>query len=117
MSILRDLGVLGCLTVLSPMNSLKSVAFPREGEVEIRRLARVGRVHHAEPRARGLPASPDRAPMSFPRRAGLYAGHPRTEGCAMRKLTYGMNLTLDGYIAAAGDDIGGADRRATSCSS
>ena len=24
----------------------------------------------------------------------------------MRKLIYGMNLTLDGYIAAAGDDIG-----------
>ncbi|MBP2471809.1 dihydrofolate reductase [Crossiella equi] len=24
----------------------------------------------------------------------------------MRKLVYGMNLTLDGYIAAAGDDIG-----------
>ena len=35
MSILRDLGVLGCLTALSPMISLKSVAFPREGEVEI----------------------------------------------------------------------------------
>ncbi len=47
--------------------------FPCEGEVEIRRVARVGRVGHAEPRARGLPASPDRAPMSFPRRAGLYA--------------------------------------------
>lgn len=24
----------------------------------------------------------------------------------MRKLIYGMNVTLDGYIAAAGDDIG-----------
>ena len=24
----------------------------------------------------------------------------------MRKLTYGMNVTLDGYIAAPGDDIG-----------
>jgi DNA-binding XRE family transcriptional regulator len=24
----------------------------------------------------------------------------------MRKLIYGMNLSLDGYIAAAGDDIG-----------
>ncbi|MEV7212164.1 dihydrofolate reductase family protein [Kitasatospora cineracea] len=24
----------------------------------------------------------------------------------MRKLVYGMNLTLDGYVAAAGDDIG-----------
>ncbi len=32
----------------------------------------------------------------------------------MRKLIYGMNVTLDGYIAAAGDDIGwsGAERRA-----
>ena len=37
------------------MISLKSVAFPREGE--IRRLARGGRVHHAESRAGGLPAS------------------------------------------------------------
>src|ERR1700757_3091318 len=25
---------------------------------------------------------------------------------AMRKLTFGMNLTLDGYIAAPGDDLG-----------
>ena len=24
----------------------------------------------------------------------------------MRKLTFGMNLSLDGYIAAPGDDIG-----------
>ena len=24
----------------------------------------------------------------------------------MRKLIYGMNVTLDGYIAAPGDDIG-----------
>ena len=24
----------------------------------------------------------------------------------MRKLTFGMNLSLDGYIAAAGDDLG-----------
>ena len=32
----------------------------------------------------------------------------------MRKLIYGMNLTLDGYIAAPGDDLGwsGAERRA-----
>jgi dihydrofolate reductase len=28
----------------------------------------------------------------------------------MRKLTYGMNLTLDGYIAAPGDDIGWSER-------
>jgi hypothetical protein len=41
----------------------------------------------------------------------------------MRKLIFGMNVTLDGYIAATGDDVGwsgGRDRtrrRATSCSS
>ncbi|HEX2466804.1 MAG TPA: hypothetical protein VHJ54_01235, partial [Solirubrobacterales bacterium] len=28
------------------------------------------------------------------------------EADAMRKLTYGMNLSLDGYIAAPGDDLG-----------
>src|ERR1700674_1356673 len=28
------------------------------------------------------------------------------EADAMRKLTLGMNLTLDGYIAAPGDDLG-----------
>src|ERR687887_2950175 len=28
------------------------------------------------------------------------------EADAMRKLTFGMNLSLDGYIAAPGDDIG-----------
>ena len=30
----------------------------------------------------------------------------RRKAGAVRKLIYGMNLTLDGYIAAAGDDIG-----------
>src|SRR6201993_3553473 len=28
------------------------------------------------------------------------------EADAMRRLTFGMNLTLDGYIAAPGDDLG-----------
>src|ERR671912_2351834 len=28
------------------------------------------------------------------------------EADAMRKLTFGMNMTLDGYIAAPGDDLG-----------
>ena len=28
----------------------------------------------------------------------------------MRKLIFGMNVTLDGYIAAPGDDISWADR-------
>ncbi|WP_460492512.1 dihydrofolate reductase family protein [Dactylosporangium cerinum] len=41
----------------------------------------------------------------------------------MRKLTFGMSVTLDGYIAAPGDDLswsggeGRTRRRATSCSS
>lgn len=35
MSMLRDLGILGCLTALSLMISLKSAAFPREGEGEV----------------------------------------------------------------------------------
>ena len=30
----------------------------------------------------------------------------RRKADAVRKLIYGMNLTLDGYIAADGDDIG-----------
>ena len=38
------------------------------------------------------------------------------EADAMRKLTFAMNLSLDGYIAAPGDDLGWSDR-ATSCSS
>ena len=32
--------------------------------------------------------------------------HDKRKAGAVRKLIYGMNLTLDGYIAAAGDDIG-----------
>ena len=32
--------------------------------------------------------------------------HYETEGWRRAELIYGMNLTLDGYIAAAGDDIG-----------
>ena len=38
--------------------------------------------------------------MNFPRRVGLYAEYRLTGGHAMRKLTFGMNLSLDGYIAA-----------------
>jgi hypothetical protein len=34
----------------------------------------------------------------------------------MSKLTFGMNLRLDGYIAAPSDDLG-CTYRATSCSS
>ena len=39
------------------------------------------------------------------------------EADVMRKLTFGMNLTLDGYIAAPGDDLGWSGCRATNCSS
>ncbi|MCW2803564.1 MAG: hypothetical protein JWN06_1781, partial [Propionibacteriaceae bacterium] len=38
--------------------------------------------------------------MSFPRRVGLYVEYRLLEADAMRKLTFGMNLSLDGYIAA-----------------
>jgi dihydrofolate reductase len=44
--------------------------------------------------------------MSFHPGAGLYIRNRLTEADAMRKLIYGMNLSLDGYIAAPGDDIG-----------
>jgi dihydrofolate reductase len=44
--------------------------------------------------------------MTFPRRAGLYIEYRLTEADAMRKLAFGMNLSLDGYIAGPGDDIG-----------
>src|SRR4051812_43119693 len=37
----------------------------------------------------------------------VYAEDPtHREADAVRKLTFGMNLSLDGYIAAPGDDIG-----------
>src|SRR3982751_6354243 len=45
-------------------------------------------------------------PMIFRRRPGLYDDHGLTEADAMRKLSFGMNLSLDGYIAAPGDDLG-----------
>ena len=48
-----------------------------------------------------------RALISFLRRADLDSGDRlRERHGAMRKLIYGMNLTLDGYIAAPGDDLG-----------
>src|SRR3954453_21750900 len=45
--------------------------------------------------------------MISPRRAGRYAEYP-THGRHddMRKLTFGMNVSLDGYIDAHGDDLG-----------
>src|SRR4051812_5500483 len=44
--------------------------------------------------------------MIFAPRAGLYAKYRPREADAMRKLTFGMNLSLDGYVAASGDDLG-----------
>src|SRR5947199_990262 len=44
--------------------------------------------------------------MILARRAGLYIEYRLTKADAMRKLTFGMNLSLDGYIAGPGDDIG-----------
>src|ERR671920_808479 len=38
--------------------------------------------------------------------ASTYAKTDLREADAMRKLTFGMNLSLDGYIAAPGDDLG-----------
>jgi dihydrofolate reductase len=43
--------------------------------------------------------------MSSPRRDGLYAGTDSREADAVRKLTFAMNVSLDGYIAAPGDDL------------
>ena len=53
------------------------------------------------------PANSDRALISCLHRAGLDSRNRLTERHgAMRKLIYGMNLTLDGYVAAPGDDLG-----------
>jgi hypothetical protein len=43
--------------------------------------------------------------MNFPRRGGLYVEYRLREDGAMRKLSFGMNLSLDGYVAAPGDDL------------
>ena len=44
--------------------------------------------------------------MIFPRRAGLHADIDSREATTMRRLSFGMNLSLDGYVAAPGDDLG-----------
>jgi dihydrofolate reductase len=44
--------------------------------------------------------------MVFVCPAGLCVEYRLTGADAMRKLTFGMNVTLDGYIAASGDDLG-----------
>src|SRR5512133_3403733 len=77
------------------------------GEVEIRRVALVGRVGDVAPEYERPPANSDRALISCLHRAGLDSRNRLTERHgAMRKLIYGMNLTLDGYVAAPGDDLG-----------
>ena len=44
--------------------------------------------------------------MTFSLRAGCTPETDSRGADAMRKLTFGMNLSLDGYIAAPGDDLG-----------
>ena len=44
--------------------------------------------------------------MIFPRVLVCTPNADSREAEAMRKLIYGMNLSLDGYIAAPGDDLG-----------
>ena len=40
------------------------------------------------------------------RSLGLYADGRLTKDWGVRKLTFGMNVSLDGYVAAPGDDLG-----------
>src|SRR5690242_18870424 len=44
--------------------------------------------------------------MTVAPRAGLYANTDSRELMPMRTLTFAMNVSLDGYIAAPGDDLG-----------
>ena len=44
--------------------------------------------------------------MTFPPCSGLYNETGSRETGAMRKLSFGMNVSVDGYIAAPGDDLG-----------
>src|SRR4051794_18227577 len=44
--------------------------------------------------------------MIFARRAGVYAEYRLTGGGRHAETDVGMNLSLDGYIAAPGDDLG-----------
>jgi dihydrofolate reductase len=73
----------------------------------VSQLPLVGRVGDVAPEYERPPANSDRALISCLHRAGLDSRNRLTERHgAMRKLIYGMNLTLDGYIAAPGDDLG-----------
>jgi dihydrofolate reductase len=44
--------------------------------------------------------------MILPRYAGLSIDHRLVKADSMRTLTFGMNVSLDGYVAAPGDDLG-----------
>ena len=46
------------------------------------------------------------SPMSHPPGTGLYAEHRLSEGGAVRTLTYAMNVSLDGYVAAPSGGLG-----------
>src|SRR5215470_9225520 len=65
--------------------------------------------------ALGQPAPQCGPTDDFPRRARLYIEYRLTEADAMRKLTFGMNLSLDGYIAGAGRPPPGGYPTVTPC--
>lgn len=44
--------------------------------------------------------------MILPRRAGLSIDDRPGKAGAMRKITFAMNVSVDGYVAAPGDDLG-----------
>jgi dihydrofolate reductase len=44
--------------------------------------------------------------MILPHHAGLSTDHRLVKADSMRTLTFGMNVSLDGYVAAPGDDLG-----------
>jgi len=44
--------------------------------------------------------------MILPRYSGLSIDHRLVKADSMRTLTFGMNVSLDGYVAAPGDDLG-----------
>src|SRR6185312_7339139 len=63
-------------------------------------------VRRAESGTRGLPPDADRAQIRFRAAPVCTCEIDSREAGTMRKLIFGMNVTLDGYIAAPGDDIG-----------
>lgn len=79
MSILRDLGVLGCLTAVSLVISLRSVVFPREGGIEIRWLSESPGYTTLSPEHEGY-GEPGSRTDEFPPPHRSIAGHPQPEG-------------------------------------